>query len=75
MKAKPQKLVKDDKPTWTVLYNIANESGWVGTGWEFFNTEEEATAVYKRKGEEGHCACKRPFHNNDIVHLGAAHRR
>jgi hypothetical protein len=62
------------RPKWTVLYNIVNGTKWVGTGWEFFDTEDDAATAYKQKISEGHCPTKRPFHKNDNVHLGAAHR-
>jgi len=59
-------------PKWTVLYNGTND--WVGTGWEFYDTEEEAQIAYDKHIAKGDCPCKRPFHLGcDRKHLGAAH--
>jgi hypothetical protein len=58
-------------PRWTVRYNIAG-GAWVGTGWEFFDDESEAQKRYDAL--IGHCPCKRPYHKNDMQHLGAAHQ-
>lgn len=62
-------------PNWTVLYNIVSpEDGrWVGTGWEFFDDEEDAEFCRRRHERLGNVPTKRPFHTNDIPHLGAAH--
>jgi hypothetical protein len=66
-------------PKWTVLYNIVNKEDdgtpqWVGTGWEFFNTEEAATRCYEWQQAVGNIPTKRPYHPNDSSHLGAIHR-
>lgn len=63
-------------PKWTVLYNIVSPgSNWVGTGWEFFDQETDATACYERQIAIGNCPTKRPFNLScDWEHLGAAHR-
>lgn len=66
-------------PKWTVLYNINSKTKdtfpkWIGTGWEFFNTEEAADECYKWHEASGNVPCKRPYHPNDAAHLGAAHR-
>lgn len=64
------------KPNWTVHYNIVSKesSRWIGTGWEFFDKEEDAAHCYLRHFAIGNCPTKRPFHDTDIKHLGAAHR-
>lgn len=67
-------------PNWTVHYNIVSPeskvSKWVGTGWEFFDTEDEALKAYQRHILLGNVPGKRPFHNGvDRQHLGAAHRQ
>ena len=61
-------------PSWTVYYNIVSDSKWVGTGWEFFNIKEYAYDCFESHNASGNCATLRPFHKNDIPHLGAAHR-
>lgn len=58
-------------PKWTVLYNIPGE--YVGTGWEFFSSEEEADKRYTILKEHKYVPCKRKFYPSDIQHLGAAH--
>jgi len=65
-----------DTPKWTVLYNIvsAESDQWVGTGWEFFDSEEAASRCYVRHVASGNCPTKRPYHSFDREHLGAAHR-
>jgi len=65
-----------DKPRWTVLYNIVSPESkrWVGTGWEFFDTEEEAQACYDRHNNGANCASKRPWHPSDKKRMGAAHQ-
>jgi len=61
-------------PKWTVLYNIPND--WVGTGWEFYNTERAAEIAYNRHTTIGNYPCKRPFYLKcDRKHLGAAHQK
>lgn len=63
------------RPKWTVLYNIVSKESdtWVGTGWEFFDTEEQAQLCYNRQIAQGNCPCKRLYHKNDVVHLAAIH--
>lgn len=62
-------------PMWTVLYNIANGTRYVGTGWEFFDTREEAAACYKRQQDAGNYPTMRPFYETvDVPHMGAVHR-
>ncbi len=59
-------------PKWTVNYNIAaiNEDAFVGQGWEFFATEAEASACYKKQVEVGNYPCKRPYyHKTDRNYL------
>ena len=63
-------------PQWTVLYNIVSEESdkWVGTGWEFFDDEAQATKCYERQIKNGNCPTKRPFYSSqDAQHLGAVH--
>lgn len=68
-------MIDETTPSWTVLYNIVSEgSDWVGTGWEFFNHKKDADVCYKKHNASGNCASMRPYHQNDIEHLGAAHR-
>lgn len=63
-------------PAWTVLYNIVSKenSKWIGTGWEFFDEESEASKCYKRHLNSNNTPIKRKYHKNDKVHLGAVHR-
>ncbi len=64
-------------PRFTVLYNIVSpeSSKWVGTGWEFFDKEEDAKKCYQRQIENGNCPCRRYFSEKpDRQHMGAAHR-
>ena len=63
-------------PNWTVRYNIVSPENkhWIGTGWEFFDIKDDADACYKRHQELRNCPSRRPFHKNDIPHLGAVHR-
>lgn len=66
-----------DKPNWTVLYNIISpeNSKYVGTGWEFFDKEEDADKCYARHRDNGCCPSKRPFFEKlDRAHMGAARR-
>ena len=51
-------------PKWTVLYNIVSleSDRFVGTGWEFFDAEEDASDCYQRHIDVGNCPTKRPFH-------------
>lgn len=64
------------RPGWTVVYNIVSpeDSAWVGTGWEFFNDEVNAESCRLRHQRAGNVPTKRPYHENDGKHLGAAHR-
>jgi len=65
------------KPNWTVLYNIVSPESdkWVGTGWEFFDSERDADLCYSRQNRLGNCPTKRPYsHSVDFSHLGAAHQ-
>lgn len=60
-------------PLWTVCYNIVSSESdaWIGTGWEFFNDEANATACYQRHQRAGNVPTKRPFYNSvDVEHLG-----
>jgi hypothetical protein len=69
-------LNKINSPNWTVLYNIDSKTKWVGTGWEFFDTEEEAKTLMKKRQAEGHCCGMRPFNEEcDRKHMGATHQR
>ena len=62
-------------PKWIVNYNIVSPENnrWIGTGWEFFDTEEEATYCYNRHLGAGNVPCKRPYYHTDGEYLGAAH--
>ena len=64
------------RPKYTVLTNLVSpeSSRWVGTAWEFFDDPGEASLCYQRHLRLGNTPTLRPFHNNDIPHLGAAHR-
>lgn len=69
--------IKDIKtPKWTVRYNIVNKhSPWIGTGWEFFDSEREAEIAYKKHIDLGNVPTKRPFHRAcDTKHLGCVDR-
>lgn len=68
-------------PKWTVHYNIVSkerspdDGGWVGTGWEFFTDEMDATTCYDRQIAAGNCPTKRPYYDScDRQHLGAGSR-
>ena len=64
------------EPRWTVHYNIVSpeSDAWIGTGWEFFGSEGEATAAMHRHERLGNCAGKRPYYRDcDAKHLGAVH--
>lgn len=66
-----------DKPRWTVLYNVVSKENdrWIGTGWEFFDNENDAQKCYDRHVTEGNCPTKRYYYEKlDRYHLGAAHR-
>lgn len=64
------------KPNWTVLCSIVSpeDSAYVGTSWEFFTLETHAQACYSRHALLGNNATMRPYHDNDYVHLSAAHK-
>lgn len=64
-------------PKWTVGYNIVSRESerWIGTGWEFFDDEQEAARCYDRHVSAGNCPFKRPYHEADFKHLGAVHQR
>lgn len=63
-------------PNFTVVTNIVSleSKDWVGMSWEFFNDETDAWECYERHIVLGNVPTKRPFHRNDIQHMGAAHR-
>lgn len=72
------------EPKWTIAYNtISSGSPWVGTGREFFGSEEDALKRYSAIPSGSDvvgpnysgpvCATKRPFHETDIPYLGATH--
>lgn len=66
-----------NRPKWTVLYNIVSiESGkWIGTGWEFFDSDYDAIDCFMRHVELGNIPTKRPYDEDvDRSHLGACHR-
>ena len=62
-------------PRFTVGYNIGSgDRRWIGTGWEFFDSEEDAERCYKQLVAQGHVPFRRPFHRGcDIPHMAAAH--
>jgi hypothetical protein len=65
------------EPRWTVNYNIVSPESdhWVGTGWEFFDEEAQATLCFERHSNAGNCPTKRPYYRaSDWDHLGAADR-
>ena len=66
-----------DVPKWTVHYNITSPESerWVGTGWEFFDSEGDTEKAYRRHISLGNTPSKRPFHPSDANHLGACHIR
>lgn len=64
------------EPRWTVVYNIVSpeSSTWVGTGWEFFDTEPQAHQAFERHLALDNWPTKRPFNTKmDSQHMGAAH--
>jgi hypothetical protein len=66
-----------ETPKWTVVYNIVSPESdqWVGTGWEFFGSEQEAELCRARHERLGNVPTKRRWHSVvDMPHLGAAHR-
>jgi hypothetical protein len=67
----------EKRPRWTVCCNLVSpeSDAWVGTSWEFFNTEDEAAACFKRHQKAGDCPTKRPFYAKvDVDHMGVADR-
>lgn len=63
------------RPRLTLVYNIVNDSKWIGTGWEFFDSEQFADDRKSELSSMGHCCTLRPYHHKtDEKHLGAAHR-
>jgi len=74
-----------DKPRWTIVYNIISPENpkWIGTGWEFFDKEEDAEKCYDRHVKNGNCPTKRYYYAGikteqnqfDYNHLGAAHKQ
>ncbi len=68
---------KGQLPKWTVLYNVRHPGQtWVGTGWEFYNSEITAHARYHELSDHpDYTPSVRPYHNGcDFKHLGAAHQ-
>lgn len=63
-------------PQWTICTNIVSieSSKWIGTSWEFFDDEVDAEECFQRHIVLGNVPTKRKFHENDRIHLGAAHR-
>ncbi len=64
-------------PRWTVCYNITSPENrtWLGSGWEFFDSESDADISYKRHLHLGNCPTKRPYyHKTDFDHLGVIHQ-
>ena len=63
----------EERPHWTVCYNIAGK--WIGTGWEFFDLQEEAKVCYEKQIEIGNCPVMRPYnHSHDKKFLGSIHQ-
>jgi hypothetical protein len=63
-------------PKLVVFYNIVSKnSDWIGTGWEFFDDQQEAKACYDQQIANGNCPCMRPYYRTDAVHLGAIHQK
>jgi len=66
-----------EKPKWTVVYNIVSKESnkWIGTGWEFFDDEIDASSCYARQVKAGNTPTKRPYYDkSDRKHLGAVHQ-
>ncbi len=64
-------------PNWTVHYNIVSKesSEWIGTGWEFFHSEDDASQCCARHRAIGNVPSMRPYNDkHDHIHLGAVHQ-
>lgn len=62
-------------PKWTVLYNIVNETQWIGTGWEFFDNRDDALARYEVLEAKNYVPTLRSFHEGcDLPHMGIGHQ-
>lgn len=69
-------IAEGELPRWTVTYNIVSKESeqWVGTGWEFFTNEKDASECYQRQRASGNVPTKRPFYKSvDIPHVGVGH--
>lgn len=76
----------DSVPKWTVYFNWMPIGGdtppgvkyprnrWVGTGHLFFDDKDVADQWRKKLTGDGMVAGMRPFHRNDWIHVGAAHK-
>jgi len=62
---------KESSPQWVIGYDVSSPESkkWAGTHWEFFDTEEEALACYRRQILAGNSPFKRPYKESDKVHL------
>ena len=74
---------QNPKPKWTVVYNIVSPENpkWIGTGWEFFDKEDDAIKCFNRHEELGNIPTKRHYFAGvpdgqrfDFRHLGAHHQ-
>ena len=64
-------------PKWTVVCNLVSpeSDSWVGTSWEFFDSEESASKCYQRHVNARDCPTKRfYFDREDRQHIGIADR-
>jgi hypothetical protein len=63
------------QPKWTLIYNTHPiGSRWVGSAYEFFDTEIGAANRYADLRAEGLCPTKRPYYApTDQPRLGAVH--
>lgn len=64
---------RSETPKWTVLTNVAHPR-WIGTCWQFFDSEDEASDCCAAQHAAGNAPTMRPFHPSDRVHMGAVHR-
>jgi len=67
-------------PKYTVVTNLVSPETkdekhyFVGTSWEFFTDPGAASLCYQRHVKAGNIPTLRPFHKNDIPHMGIVDR-
>lgn len=67
-----------NRPKWTVHCNIVSPENqkWIGTSWEFFDSDSEAEMCFNRHLLAHDCPCKRPYYGySDRRHLAEVHRQ